>query len=740
MKYFFVFLCILLSGNGWGQPVPPLHFIPSDGTELAKYWKWKPGDQPSWAAPDFDDNQWEKFTPGKSIHRLPTLQKTQIAWFRRRVRVDSSLVNKVLFVNIEQTGASEIYLDGKLLHKIGVVSTDPAVELTRTKARFLPLNFADTLQHVIAVRFSVTQSNFYFVGSNTDVFEFRIFDLKNISNHSELLETGLMGALIFCIGIFLVFSILHFSFYVSNRGQKVSFWLGFTMLFFTFSFVADLAEDFPLNVTAQQIASLLNLVFFYSGLLLINVSLYIYLSQPFRLFFYIQAGLILLGFLGMFIDFHLPYGLAIIWFPIPLIFVDFVRVSILAERRRNPNARVPLYSLLAAALGFVAIFIFAILFGTLIDTQTILEGYAELFAVFMVLMFILISICIPVGLSFSLVKEYSRTHQSLRKKLQEIEMLSAKNLAQEQEKQHLLAAQNEMLEQQVAERTAELHDSIEHLKTTQEQLIQSEKLASLGELTAGIAHEIQNPLNFVNNFSEVSVELLDELKEERDKRLKAKYTQPNEESSEEEILNDIVQNLQKINHHGKRAASIVTGMLQHSRASTGKKEPTDINALADEYFRLSYHGLRAKDKSFNAKTLTDLDPNLPKAEVIPQDLGRVLLNLINNAFYAVQKKQQAQPEAADLTALPTYEPTVWVTTRKTDDHIVITVRDNGTGIPEEVRSKIFQPFFTTKPTGQGTGLGLSLAYDIITKGHGGTLEVESTEGEGTAFVVKLLID
>jgi signal transduction histidine kinase len=314
-------------------------------------------------------------------------------------------------------------------------------------------------------------------------------------------------------------------------------------------------------------------------------------------------------------------------------------------------------------------------------------------------------------------------------------------LAEEEENNRILEAKKLDLESQVAERTAELtqqkeelQHALEHLKATQEQLIQSEKLASLGELTAGIAHEIQNPLNFVNNFSEVSVELMEELKEER-----GKVNEKRDEGLEEEILSDLIQNLQKINHHGKRAASIVTGMLQHSRASTGKKEPTDLNALADEYLRLSYHGLRAKDKSFNAQIVTDFDPNIPKVEVITQDLGRVLLNLINNAFYAVQKKKQeiSASEHPDLSAATNYEPTVWVTTKKMDNEIHISVRDNGTGIPEEVQSKIFQPFFTTKPTGQGTGLGLSLAYDIVTKGHGGEIECESVEGEGTTFVVKL---
>jgi signal transduction histidine kinase len=261
------------------------------------------------------------------------------------------------------------------------------------------------------------------------------------------------------------------------------------------------------------------------------------------------------------------------------------------------------------------------------------------------------------------------------------------------------------------------------LKSTQSQLIQSEKMASLGELTAGIAHEIQNPLNFVNNFSELSSELIVEIDEER-----AKNPESRDENLVSEVLSDIKQNLQKINHHGKRAADIVKGMLQHSRTNSGQKEPTDINALADEYLRLAYHGLRAKDKSFNADFKTDFDPALPKINVIPQDIGRVLLNLINNAFYAVSEKPRLQATS--------YKPQVIVSTKKVNTKIEIRVTDNGSGIPSSIKDKIFQPFFTTKPTGQGTGLGLSLSYDIV-KAHGGELKVETKEGEGTEFIIQL---
>ncbi len=282
---------------------------------------------------------------------------------------------------------------------------------------------------------------------------------------------------------------------------------------------------------------------------------------------------------------------------------------------------------------------------------------------------------------------------------------------------------------------AVLEKTLFTLKTTQNQLIQKEKLASLGELTAGIAHEIQNPLNFVNNFSEMSVELIEEIKQEREGR-----SEQRDESLIDELLADLSQNQAKINHHGKRASSIVSGMLEHSRTSTGERMMTDLNKLADEYLRLSYHGMRAKYKDFNADYELISDDNLPLINVVPQDMGRVLLNLINNAFYACTEQRRSATnvgEAKPAVELLTDVKKVIVRTECINNELIIKVIDNGTGITDEVKSKIFQPFFTTKPTGEGTGLGLSLSYDIVTKGHGGTIEVESKEGEGTTFIVKL---
>ncbi|MBA2499521.1 MAG: two-component sensor histidine kinase [Chitinophagaceae bacterium] len=332
--------------------------------------------------------------------------------------------------------------------------------------------------------------------------------------------------------------------------------------------------------------------------------------------------------------------------------------------------------------------------------------------------------------------EHLELHSKLEKELhrntvnQKIENLEITHKAEEAKKESdAIKKRNDeltKLNSEIEKQKEKLEQTLKELKATQSQLIQSEKMASLGELTAGIAHEIQNPLNFVNNFSEVNKELLVELKDE------IKKGNLDEVNA---IANDVISNEEKINHHGKRADAIVKGMLQHSRTSSGQKEPTDINALADEYLRLAYHGLRAKDKLFNATLKTDFDESIGNINIIPQDIGRVILNIFTNAFYAVNKKKNEAGE--------NYEPTVTVKTSKIPPSggggTEIQVTDNGNGIPAQLIDKIFQPFFTTKPTGEGTGLGLSLSYDIITKGHNGELKVDTQESEGTTFTIYLPI-
>jgi signal transduction histidine kinase len=294
-----------------------------------------------------------------------------------------------------------------------------------------------------------------------------------------------------------------------------------------------------------------------------------------------------------------------------------------------------------------------------------------------------------------------------------------------------LLKENTWLEQKVAERTEALTQSLETLRQAQGQLIQAEKMASLGELTAGIAHEIQNPLNFVNNFSEVNTELLEDVNKSLDEGNTAEV---------KDILKDIETNMGKITFHGKRADAIVKGMLLHSRASSGEKILTDVNMLTDEYLRLSYHGLRARDKSFNAQFVMDFDEKTGELMLVKQDIGRVLLNLFNNAFYSVtEKKKQIEKakQSGEGAGNELYEPTVLVSTKRKKDFVEIRIRDNGQGISKKVIDKIYQPFFTTKPAGQGTGLGLSLSYDIITKEHNGKIDVTTKEDEFTEFIIEL---
>lgn len=325
-----------------------------------------------------------------------------------------------------------------------------------------------------------------------------------------------------------------------------------------------------------------------------------------------------------------------------------------------------------------------------------------------------------------IANKQNKALKTARQKMEAEEKM--KELAEEKKAELEILVQERTKE--IMQQKEELQQAVVDLKAAQAQLIHAEKMASLGELTAGIAHEIQNPLNFVNNFSEVNLELTGELRDEIEKTGLSDADKTNLIA----INNMIRQNQEKITYHGKRADGIVKGMLQHSRTSTGQKEPTDLNGMVDEYVRLSYHGLRAKDKSFNAHIDQQLDPALGQVKLIPQDMGRTLLNILNNAFYAVHERKMKGEEG--------YQPTIVVSTRLVDKGkkwVHIKIRDNGNGIPTENRDKIFQPFFTTKPTGKGTGLGLSLSYDIVTKGHGGELKLDSKDGQYTEFTIILPI-
>ncbi|QMW02877.1 ATP-binding protein [Spirosoma foliorum] len=682
-------------------------------------WQFMPGDDMKWADSAFNDKSWKKRSIETAIELNDTTWSKNQAWFRQSLYPGKSLRQKDLRLVVKQFGSSEIYLDGKLFATLKPARFDSGG--SQRLIRFIPIHFSDTSRHTLAIRYQFRRDPI--VQASTDIsplsIHFQEADQVGISLVDETQWPAILNGCF--IGLCGVLALLHFLFYRANRKQPINRTLAWAMLFFALSAAMSELNDYVGTLTYVSLTDLLSDVSLHAGFILILTAVYQYLHLRRRWIYYGILAIVFLDQLyrtgiGSLLN---EFG----WIPLALVILDYIRVSWLGRKMKDVDARLPWNALKASLYCFLLIIVFGIITGIF---ESLRNNVIEYMLVVFVLLVAGAIISIPVGLSLSLVRDYTRTYKALGDNLREVEQLSARTLAQEQEKQHLLARQNELLEEQVQARTAELHQSLEELKATQDQLIQREKLASLGELTAGIAHEIQNPLNFVNNFAEVSVELVQEINEER-----AKPEGERDTELETDLLSDLGQNVQKISDHGKRAASIVRGMLQHSRASSGQKQPTDLNALINEYLRLAYQGLRAKDKSFNAHLTTHFAPNLPTINLVPEDIGRVLVNLFNNAFYAVQQKSQLESG---------FSPMVFVQTSQDGGQLVIQIRDNGTGIPDEVRQKVFQPFFTTKPPGQGTGLGLSLSYDIIAKGHGGLLSVDTKLGKFTKFTIKLPLE
>jgi two-component system NtrC family sensor kinase len=685
--------------------------LPAAGLRLNKGWRYHPGDDPAWARPGFDDSAWDTLNPFRPRRELPERLHTGLGWLRLRFRLGDSLRQRALLLLPNANGAWELYLDGKLVRRDGIMNSDPnRVQPNPNTPEPLDLPGAGRAVHVLAVRFAPWQPSAALLDIDKDPpLYFRLLTEPQFRRQTAE-QTQLGTRFLVLAGIFGLLTLLHLVFFRHNPMRRAN-------LYF-----ALYAGSMALNVwlrsyqtgttefssVAQAVALLQTWVWLQnlSYLWAIRALYALFGYRPGRIYYglWVAAGLILVGTCLQGSN-NSPSGIAMFVF-IVLAVVEQLRLTAKAWRERQRGIWIIGTGF---AIGLLILMVLPVL---------ALTGFAH-----NLYPFVLLSYLAPaLGISLFLAREFALDAQLLLVKLAEVERLSAQTLAQEQDKQALLAQQNETLEDQVTQRTVELQRSLTDLRATQAQLIQKEKMASLGELTAGIAHEIQNPLNFVNNFSEVSAELLAELADEQ--------ARPERDPGlEAELVGDLRQNMAKITAHGKRAAGIVRGMLEHSRTSSGERTPTDVNALCDEYLRLAYQGLRAKDKTFNAALRTDFAPALPLVDAVGADVGRVLLNLLGNAFYAVQQRQQT--DEAD------YAPAVTVSTKQVGNQVEIQVTDNGTGMPAEVQAKVFQPFFTTKPTGEGTGLGLSLSHDIIAQGHGGTLSVESREGRGTTFSVVL---
>jgi signal transduction histidine kinase len=691
----------------------PLQEMENDWYLLENGWHYQQGDNKDWANPAFYDSTWPQLSSGylKAPDSSTNNSEENIIWFRSKIVIDSTF-NQQFVMRIYQTGASEVYLNGNLIHSLGKVSSNlDSVVYYNPSREILSFPLGTQTEQVLAIRYVDSPDRFPLYSSSSGMI-IRLSTLHHANADPPLLQYKIRYYIVFGVAIFMLILFLAYFFFFPT--EKINLYFAIWSLFFILFIIAVLIL---LNTHERPFLAEFSIGFFLTiQAFLILFCIYKILKQKFGLLFW--SVVVLAAFLiGLLFFFDYLFITQIIG---TIVLLEILRVSI---KSLKTNKRAALIFLIFCSINI------AFWAAIILDQLSIIEVPSLwLYQPFAFLL-------MPLSLAIYLGYTFGNRSKSLVTKLKEVEQLSEEN-------HHILFTQNETLERQVKERTSALNTSLENLKSTQSQLIQAEKMASLGELTAGIAHEIQNPLNFINNFSEVSNELLAEMNEELDKG-----------NIEEAMIisKDIKQNLEKVAHHGKRADGIVKGMLQHSRKNTGEKEATDLNVLVDEYLRLAYHGLRAKDKSFNATLKTDYDNSIGKIEIVPQDIGRVVLNLITNAFYTVSERktmvakdlsgfdlsaEAISAEEENLTGLKSYQPKVSVSTRKFKDKIEIYVSDNGNGIPKNVLDKIFQPFFTTKPSGQGTGLGLSMSYDII-KAHAGELKVETEEGEGSTFSIEL---
>lgn len=674
-------------------------------------WLFREGSNPAWAGIDINTTGWQKVKPRQITKKMADKDGRIEGWFRLKIRLDSSFGDMPLYLSVFNWGAADIYVDGNLFHSYGNTGINGKAYKGSNPINKRPISFIHSRpdkEHVVALHFI----------NYVPVFPLSLITEDAAMGPAPLLSGPALSPNTYdfnkenaiyqttWIAVTITLSLLFWLLAFQNPREKNLRLIALCSTCFGLSaLLVRIQENSALSLAAFLTVSAIQILFTLMMVLLVLVVLAkVFKNKVPGILIIFLGTLLIIAYYNLLVG-HSMLLTVIIAIAAVIIALYYVFTS----WKRLKGAQ------WAIVAGVLTTLLWVLLWGIMTwreaETTPLTIRYDLIIAITGIYLSFPVSLLVYVSVRF-------------REIIREVQENARKVVQVTEEKRQQSLNQQKLLEEEVKRQTADLRKTLENLRSTQTQLIQSEKMASLGELTAGIAHEIQNPLNFVNNFSEVNGELLKELNAEAEK---------GNLDEVRAIAKDIGFNSEKINHHGKRAEAIVKGMLQHSRTSSGQKESTDINALCDEYLRLAYHGLRAKDKSFNAKFETDFDPTIEKISVVPQDIGRVILNLINNAFYAVSEKQKTPALPKGATG---YEPTVTVSTRKLSDEVLIGVKDNGNGIPEKVLDKIFQPFFTTKPTGQGTGLGLSLSYDII-KAHGGELKVKTKESEFSEFIIQL---
>ncbi|WP_338874222.1 ATP-binding protein [Spirosoma sp. SC4-14] len=698
------------------QPTANVLTIPLEEVLPDEYWRFHAGHNPAWASPSYDDRQWTASSPSELLLQNQPLWQARQGWFRLPIRVGKHLVGQELHLSIDQFGTSEWYLDGRKLATLKPFARGWAA--SQRTLQSLSLQLADTNQHLLAVHYRFQPEPIYYAATGETPFETTVY-LASQASHLMANWHRLITSLTFClISVFALLGLLHLLFYRANPNQVVNKWQGMAMLCLGFGSLLDGMSEFPISLTAYSLTSLICELTCYLGFGFLLTAVYRYLNQPvgwlYRALIIWMAGSFIYS---LWVD--NPSSLLTTVLLLTFLF-DYVRVSWLGKRQPTADARLPWNALKVAfytLLGSPLVLILLLVIG-----QT---DHLDLFVYVTLLLVAVAMLIIPLGFSLSLVRDYARTHQALRQNLRQVEQLSRQTLVQEQEKQYLLAQQNQTLERQVHQRTAALEESLEELRRTQNQLIQAEKMATMGKLTKGIVDRILNPLNYVNNFSLNAQELLVDLQAVTQKH------QATFSADDRDSLNDItsmlIQNLTKINEHGNSTARILQDMRKLLKERSSTLVLTDLNPYLRQHIDTALQKAMARYPALSVQLDLQLCPQVIPVHLLPVEFSEMLASLVDNTCYALAEKSRRLEE---------FEPRLEVSTEVVDEHVQLQVRDNGHGIPTREASQLFNPFFTTKPTAKGTGLGLFMSKDVVEYLQG-QMQIESVEEQYTQVTILL---